>query len=332
MVFYPLLSKLAPYFCPSLWLCVSVFAFLTGYVYCLGSHKTYRYSLRKITDLLVSYWSVFFPLAVIAAALGYQYTLKDFLEEMFALYHPTMFFCWYVCFYDCCMLLLPLLSRVMGKNIHIDLFLSLVMVPAVLQLILHDTGSDTVHRMLNNLHSFFPVLLSGFIFARYGLFERLEKLNRRLIPSKPLNLVLWLAAALIVPMGLWAKPVITLRFSALPVIGVTPAININLSVVYAPLFIYSLANLCRAVRPKYLQMGLCHIGTHSLSLWFVSCMFFGNCKSLFQPILYAPHNPIFVTLWGLLLCCIPSAALDFIVQKINRAKNKLFFERRKNHS
>ena len=40
-------------------ICVSIFAFVTGYFYFFNKSKTYRYSLKKASDLYVNYLVVF---------------------------------------------------------------------------------------------------------------------------------------------------------------------------------------------------------------------------------------------------------------------------------
>ena len=46
------------------------------------------------------------------------------------------------------------------------------------------------------------------------------------------------------------------------------------------------------------------VGRYSLLMWFIHCIFFNNCKDIFQPILYWPRNPILVLLWGISICYI----------------------------
>ena len=134
---YPLIERLSPYFCAPFQLCVPIFCFLTGYFYFYNKNKSYKYSLKKITDILISYWCVFFVFAIIAVlCLDYQYTLL---------------------------------------------------------------------------------------------------------------------------------------------------------------------------------------------MWFVSCIFFNNCKAIFQPILYYPHNPVIVTIWGLVLCFVLSYILDIGIKRIQNIKNRFFF-------
>ena len=175
---YPLLTVLANVFRKPFRMCVPVFCFITGYLYEFQPKKTYRYSLRKITDVLIKYWSVFLPLCAIAAfALNYRYTLIGFFSEMFALslYYPTMVFCWYVIFYIISMLLLPVVCKMQLRNIHFDLFLSLVIIPLLMKVVLHYVPFLNVRAIIQNLIDCFPVTLVGMIFARYRLLNTIRE-------------------------------------------------------------------------------------------------------------------------------------------------------------
>ena len=81
-VSYPVLRTLAPYFTLPFKMCVPVFCFITGYFYYFNDHKDYKYSLKKITDILISYWGVFIVLAVLAViCVGYEYSVSSVIKE-----------------------------------------------------------------------------------------------------------------------------------------------------------------------------------------------------------------------------------------------------------
>ena len=112
--------------------CVNIFCFLTGYFYYFNKNKTYKYSLKKIWNLLIPYWVVMFLLMGVSTYFcGYHYTWNAVLRESLALSRPTMIFCWYVNFYILCMLCLPLCVKLMSKNIYFDLFLALILYPII---------------------------------------------------------------------------------------------------------------------------------------------------------------------------------------------------------
>lgn len=315
---YPLIARLSPFFCAPFRLCVPVFCFLTGYFYFYGKNKSFKYSLKKIADILISYWCIFFIIAMIAVlCVDYQYTLGNFVKECFALYRPTMCFCWYVNFYIAFMLILPFITKVMSKNIHVDLIITFIIIPYAIRLMEHFPSNDIVYEILVNLSPWFSIVLTGYIFASYNLFERIYKLNTKIIRNKILNIIAYLVIACVVPMGRWAEPTMTIAFRKFP------SINVSMDVFYAPVFIYVVVNLCKAIDFKSIKFVLIQIGKYSLHMWFISCIFFNNCKAVFQPILYYPHNPVIVTIWGLVLCFVPSYILDIGIKRMQSIKNKI---------
>lgn len=89
---------------------------------------------------------------------------------------------------------------------------------------------------------------------------------------------------------------------------------LNMDILYAPLFIFACVELSRLVPFKFLNTFWIRLGTQSLLMWFVSCIFFNVSKEIFQPILYFPKNPIFVMIWGTAICYICAVILDFIIK------------------
>ena len=321
---YPLIEKVSRYFCAPLKLCVPIFCFITGYFYYFNKNKSYKYSFKKITDILISYWTVFFLFAIIATVfVRYNYTLWDFIAECFALKRPTMVFCWYVNFYIIFMLLLPLITKIMSKDIHIDVFLSLILIPIIFFRIGgHFVNNSLILQLIMNQYDWLSCVLIGYVFANYKLFERIKHINLRLVKSKKTNTALMVIVALCVPFGRYAVYSLSLEFKHFPGISI-PAISISMDVLYAPIFIYAIVCICEAIDIKVLKRVLIIIGKYSLLMWFVSCIFYGNCKGIFKPILYFPHNPVLVTIWGLILCFSTSFFLDKVIKIFRNRKDKL---------
>ena len=303
---YPLLETLAPYLCDPFKMCVPVFCFITGYFYYFNKDKSYRYSLKKITDIFVYYWGAFIALAIVAVCCaGYKYSVLSFVGELFALIRPTMIFCWYIFFYYVTMLLLPIFSKYLSKNKYIDCIVCFVLIPAVIMGINHFISTPIIHDNLDFIARWLPSICCGYLFACYGWFENVfEKINS-VIKSKGLNIVFWIFLATAV---LMSRAVI--RF---------------LDVIYAPVFIYSIVNLHRYLHTKFTDTILSSIGKYSMLMWFGHGIFFNNSKEVFQPILFLPHNPFLVLIWGLLLCYVTSVVFDFVLKRIKDAKNKLLF-------
>ena len=316
----PTMERIAPYINFPTRLCVSIFCFITGYFYSYKSIKSYKYSLKKITDVLISYLTVFFIIALIAVMFGhYSYSSTEFIYECFALYQPTMVFCWYVNFYMIFMLVLPLISRVMNKSVFVDLLLSLIILPMILMQFVGISGNELAKIAFMNFVIWLPMVLMGYIFEHYKLFQGLDKLLGKLAKPNIWAGILWVIVMLIVPMGRYFEPSITISFSNLPKCVIT------MDVLYTPLFIYSIVNICRSLKIAPVKKVLYQIGKYSSIMWFVSCIFFNICEPIFKPVLYAPKIPILILMWGLILCYVPAIGLDIVIKKIQGVKNRIFF-------
>ncbi len=315
---YPLIEKAADYLRSPLKLCVPVFCFLTGYFYFFNTDHSYKYSFRKISDIYISYWCIFFPFALIAVLFAdYTYTFSGFVKELLAIETPAMCFCWYVNYYCFTMLTLPLLAeRVFSKNIHFDLIVGLILIPSIFRLVSHfiPIGSEFTF----NLFWWSPVVYIGYIFANYGLFEKMESLLRK-IGSRDFQSIILIFCFFLAPAGRLLAFELTLQISHLP------DFIVNMDIFYAPVFIFVLVHFCKTAYLSGLKAVLSRIGKYSLLMWFISCIFYGNSSSIFQPILYLPHNPVLVTLWGNLLCYVFSYVADIGIKRIQNYKNAKCF-------
>lgn len=322
-VSYPKLEVLAPYFCVPTKICVSIFCFITGYFYFFNKNQTYKYATRKISDLLISYWLVFLICAIPAAVwLSYPYSIKNIIMEAMALTYPTMIFCWYVEFYIAFMLVLPLIKKSLWRCLYIDVFLSFILIPIVCERILRYL-SFPFDAPTCQLASWFPMVLWGSIFARYNLFSELSRIHREIVRNKGLDVALTVFVILLAPMGRWFAPNLTLKL----ITGYELAISMD--ILYVPVFIYAIVHFFRVVDSEVLNKIIGQVGKYSMLMWFFSCLFFGNSKAIFQPILYWPHNPFLVLLWGLLMCYGLSYLLQPVIRHLVLWKNNLLFQKKR---
>lgn len=319
---YPLLAETAGFFQNQLKICVPIFCFLTGYFYYFCKTKNYRYSLKKITDFLINYWLLFLVFGLIAFFVaGYKYDITSIALEAFGIIRPTMYFCWYVYFYCIAMLLMPLVSKIMGKRLYLDIFIAIALVPYPFNHLANFFDSSSyIYEIFKSVSGWIPVLLIGYVFARYSLFAKLDEKISKIVVSKPVDAILSFIIVIIIPILRWYEPVAALFFQKIP------QVNINLDVVYVPFFVFGIFRLSRIITEKHVVFVVSKIGEQSLLMWFTSCLFFGNAKEYFQPIIYFPKNPVLVTIWGLILTYLMAIAFDFVIKKIVAAKNKVFFK------
>jgi hypothetical protein len=301
---YPELNWFASQFQSPMKICVCVFSFLTGYSYYYTKQKTYRYSIKKLTDVWVSYLITFFVLLIPAIVLKvYDFSIKNFILELFALRTPTMRFCWYVVYYITAMLILPLYYKYSEKAPMFCFCMTLI-APRLLLSAADSFVPDSLKgfNQIIEYMCWFPTAASGLLFAKYGLFHEFSNLLRT--KNKTLNIAI---ACLLICMALQIR-------------------NFSTAVDFAtaPVFVYGIVEIYRNIKIKEIFAPLKLIGKYSLLMWFAHCVFFNSCEKYTQPILYFPMNPILVTAWGLLLCLIAAAIINIPVECITKAKNKLF--------
>jgi len=320
VIFYPQLSAVAQYFVEPFRLCIAIFVFFTSFFYFYTPKKTTAYAATKITDILISYWLVYIPFLCFAVLSNcYEFRLADFLYELLGLKLPIMFFCWYVPFYCTVMVLLPLLSRISQRHLILELLLW-YLVPVIGCTILKAFFiQDHWQEYLSNIIFWFPCVASGYLFAKYNIFQCFDKFTDR-IPGHLLKVLLYLfmvlGAFLIRNMGNY----LTIGFVA----GDNhQTLYYSLDFLYAPVFIYGAAKILQYCKNWFICRILTAIGKQTLFMWFLHCIFFNVCKEKTQWILYYPKNPILVLLLGLTLCYVGARLLSPVSNYLCGQKKKL---------
>lgn len=297
-VAYPELAEIVPLVRDPLGLCMTIYAFMTGYFYAVNKKKSIRYSLSKIWELLSRYWIITSLLFGMTVAAGEKLTLADYVWELMALKGNVMCFNWYIVFYIMAMLALPLMVRIPHGNLAGAAVLY-ILAPVVLATVLIGIfpGSSLAQTINFCILTGCCALGSGYLTARFSLYERvLDRIlgnnqRRRMVFS----LILGVAA-------FWGR-----QFASRIIIPLNAGnelwnLRISMDMLYTPVLVYAIVNLVQGLALKWMWRGLAELGKYSMQIWLVSCLFFGAAKETYQPLLYAPHHPAMVILWGLLIC------------------------------
>jgi len=317
---YPWIQTFADAFCEPMKLCVPVFAFLTGYFYAFNQNRTIRYTLRKITDLYVSYWFVYLVILLVAVLTGcYAFSLYSIVFEMAALKMPLMVFCWYVLFYSYSMVLLLLLAK--QDNSPVEDILYLLVLPLLVSNVLSGMYLEGfLNSVVLNIRDWFPCLVSGYLCAKYGVFGKLADRCSDRIRWSWGKVIFWMVLAMAAAAGrYWWK---YLSFGSVHLRTGEYPIKLTADFFLAPVFVYGAAKLLQNLKNTVLLTILKKIGKNSLNMWFFHCIFFNACRDITQPVLYWPGNPVLVVLWGLLLCYVPSVLIHKITVPVNNLKNR----------
>lgn len=285
-------------------ICVSVFAFLTGYFYCLGSRKTYGYSLKKIGNFLLSYWLVYLPFLLLAVGLGCYSLGTGALLGAFGLDSSVMIFCWYVYFYCAAMLLLPLANRFSTGTLWAD-----VVFLGILPLIAATGIREFLpNKVVEALQECYPCVLVGWLMCRYDIFEEIQKSTGGQQTSAWKNRILWFTIACLVCLARAVCPRVSIARAFFR--GYWLDIPLNMDVIYAPVFLYAMKNLLAWIKGTRIFRLLGEIGRESMRMWFFHCLFFNCCKEFTQPLLCLPRLAVLVLLWGLALCYLGAKLVD----------------------
>lgn len=317
---YPWIQWFADYFEGPTSLCVPIFAFLTGYFYYYTSQKTYRYSVKKIFDLLIPYWGAFFLLLLISMAAGYRPDFQRFLTEFLGMKINVMVFCWYVRFYIFAMLLLPIYVRFVPESRGFSLVIGFLLPYIFLELL---TSVPILRSPLESLTSNFPTVAVGYLFAQHDLF-------RNWFDSFPghgkTGRFQWVKWAALLAVVLWCKQFIySITLGSVSCFGQGIDLYFSTDLIYAPCFVYGIVQLFHSCHPrKFLRTALVEIGKMSMLMWFLHCAFFNYSASLLQPVLYFPQNPVLVLLWGLFLCYTIAKGIDVLCKPLVRMVDRLF--------
>lgn len=290
-------------FCAPFKICVPIFAFITGYVYFYCKNKDVKYSIKKATNLWISYVAVLIVLLVPLVLLNlYSFTPVDFVLDLLALTRTIVSFNWYVAFYIISIFLLPVLSIAIEKKPLLAVLLSITisfliwkMIPGLIPEMLWFL------RQLPDDMQWFPCIVSGYAFARFNLFTEAKS---TLSSHNPFIVFFFYIIMMLIPF-------------------VTRNYIPEFDFITVPLFIFGLSSVYEMIRHKIIVKPISIIGKHSMYMWFFHCGFFNALKSYTQPVLYFPENPVLILSLGLLFCIIPSIIIDYPIRFLIRVKNRI---------
>lgn len=267
-------------------LCVEIFAFMTGWSYWFAKEKDYKYSFRKLRDFFKIYWIHLIFFLVIAIASGYSFNSIELMKSLIAINNPNIIlFGWYVNVYLFIMLTLPILIKLLHKNISYPI-LTLAIAHAMSYMI-----NGLVGTLLHNYSYYAGVVILGYACNNYNILGKLNLYKNRFLSLISL-------------------------FSVLSISGYLGINNFpsKLAIILVPLIIMNFNNLISDLRViKYYEI----LGIHSLNIWFNHALFFSYYTSdYFQYLIYYPKNPVLVVIYTLLLGILISILVNFIQKHV----------------
>ena len=307
---YPDILPYAKHISSSTKICVSIFAFFTGWVYYFHRDKTFKYSLKKITNFLVCYWIDFLVIYVLAWSFcNYNPSIKQIFAELLPFHRfPLMIFAWYVIFYIWTMLALPICDRILKSENRVGAFFCCLSFIFIASLLNRNNYFEWLR--IQYLYIWFPTVLAGYYFAKFHVFDMLQEKVSLLRPYLRFLLGVFIVICSLV---LHAKN----GFS----------VKINNGWYLAPMFIFGAYQIFHTFMK--LNFVLIFLGKHAMNIWFLHCIFFSKItREVFQPLAYFPQNPIFVVILVLLVCSACSVVLTKFQGRLNAHVNRLIFDRK----
>lgn len=303
-------------------ICLSLFTFFAGFGLSVKREKyeSLRARLAKVLNIFVIYWAV----ALIFLLLGLLLKEpmpdgKGLLLNLIAfdtgtvwtnnVAHVNVSFGWYLAFYSVILLLLPLVTRLIGRGLLKD-------VGAILAFSFFAGGAFYVFKSCTGLNFYnlemsvvvyTPVFLLGCITERYAVFEQINFKVSKTNFNRPFYF------ALLAIVVLFFK---TVRdwFWVLP----------SLDALYTPILVFSFAKVLefrkrkeRDKGPTLLNRYISLLGRYSLGIWLLSGIFYMPARSI-QWIVYLPRVSILVVVWTTLILLPPSVAIGRLTGRLKR--------------
>ena len=282
-------------------ICVGMFAFITGWAFCIQEKRRIKDIFRKILSFYIMYWIVFIILLLFACVIcGYKPDLIVLLPEILGLANDFMKFCWYVTFYAVALIVMFLIYKLLDRSLVCAIVSGLVF-PTVLFLVLEMVISFKILAdLVNDLKHYFPCIAVGYICNKYNIFGVIHRYTYRINQS-----ILFAVA-------------FALTFASRYYIRA-------FDFIYSPIIVYGIANLCdskyRCKMILTLQMVLKKLGMQATNIWFIHCAIFCNAtRTYIQPYIYLSSNALInllVAMFSLYVCSSILTVLDkCILRKI----------------
>lgn len=173
-------------------ICVSLFAFLTGWVLFLNSkYMSYKYNFIKAKKFLLDYWVV----ELVFIIVGILFSLKlpsihIFLANLFGFEtgsqeimgydYVNVTHAWYVRFYLLLLFSFPLLLKILNMVAKYPAILSfggIQLFCGALSMLCRNSDSYVCRKLLAVYFEWLPCVLAGYYYNRYGWFNYLGKLG-----------------------------------------------------------------------------------------------------------------------------------------------------------
>lgn len=284
-------------------ICVSLFAFLTGWVLYLNpKYMSYSYSFKKAKSFIINYWIaelVFIivgfifclKLPTFSILLANLFGFETGAYEIMGYNYVNVTFAWYVRFYLFLLLSFPILLRSLNlasKVRPLLSFLGFILFFGIMCYLCRMSDNYFVRKLLAVYFEWIPCVVVGYYFNRYGWFRYFERINTKLLC---IFFLLYL--------------LVCYKFSN----------GYNLDWFSAVILVW----LCMKLFQRIHSKKLASLGKNSMFIWFIHGLFFLPTKPL-EPLILINGNTIALLLLGVSW----SILFSFIVLYLKDVPFKIF--------
>lgn len=299
-------------------ICVSMYAFITGYAIYINRNKysSLKYRIIRIVRFLLNYWIFAFGFIILGYLINER--LPDVIHFIYNLFgvatcvfeygegYTCVTMAWYVSFYISIMIILPITLINTNKGFIIDTFLMSFILTILYYIFCKAsiTSIPIIGGILDNILIYIKYILIGYYVAQYKVFNTINDLLKM---KGLLKIFLGIIMCMLI---------FILRVKA-------P--NFYLDHIYVTVFIFSIILIYKeCIKYKvatWIEKIILLISTESLNIWFIHSIFFTPERKL-QFIAYWPKNSILIILWTILLmlpvCKIITKIQERIWNKISK--------------
>lgn len=258
--------------------CVHIFAFLTGYIWCVNFHGKSKW--KRALDIYKKYWGtlvlVFLCYLLFGGYANRQVENINFINELLGIDTQLSIFSWYIPFFALAVFTYPIYLKLL-KKIRLNPYLILCVV------ILFGMGGRLIGRVLykfgiidvvvlNLLSRYFttmPSVLQGSVVMEYGIFD---KWNEKIKQREKISVALFCILAMI-------------NFFVQYVLEFKSNLD-NITIIF---YMWAILNIARQIKESsFIYKILKLFGEYSLYIWLIHCIFFLDKVQRFTYILKVP--------------------------------------------
>lgn len=293
-------------------ICVSLFAFNTGYAMFVKSqdYLGYKAVFNRIIRVLLPYWYCYIIFIIYGYLFGEELPGAKYIAlNMFGINcsqahnFVNISFGWYVSFYIICMLISPLLVRLFSRYNFLGDVILLISIRIILSLV-QILDIPCLYGLNQDLWPLITVC-SGFLIAKYRI---IQFINKEILSKLHIvGLVMLLGLIIAVEGGL-------------RVYNYAGSVSDTITAI---LFICVIMQIYSRYNSSRIFTILTSVGSCSMLIWYFHCLMFTGSRPL-QLFMYYSHEPIVITFVSLVVFFIIARIAKTIYDRINLVTCNMF--------